>query len=368
MLNKGIVPFFNLEEQNKLVKEEILLRLAQTMDRGDFILGQEVQAFEAMFAAYCECKFAVGLNNGTSALYVALNALGIKPGDEVIVPSATFSATAAAVIQLGATPVFVDIDESTWTIDPNKIQSKITSKTVAIIAVHLYGNPCKLDELQEVAKRNSLFLIEDAAQSHGALYKGKKVGSFGDMACFSFYPSKNLGAMGDAGAVCFNNEDFLEKIKAIRNCGKDRNGEFSYLGYNYRIDPFQASVLQVKLHRLETYNQKRIEIANQYKANITNQKITWQTEQANSKSVYHLFVVKVDNREKFVAHLEKHQIGYSFHYKKPVHLLEAFKNLGLNDSKLEQTEELYAHCVSLPLFPEMTTDQIERVIEVVNQY
>lgn len=362
------VPFFSLKEQSSSVKKDVLEKVATIIDHNEFVLGRELRVFENSFAEYCESKHAIGLTNGTAALYVALRTLGIGPNDEVVLPSATYTATALAIIQLGAKPVFADINRDTWTLDEKDLALKINSNTKAVILVHLYGNPCNMDGILALCKQHSLPLIEDAAQAHGSLYRGQKIGSFGDLACFSFYPSKNLGAMGDAGAITFQNENYLELAKAIRNCGKDNEGNHLFLGFNYRMDPFQSAVLNVKLPLIDSFNEKRRAIAEKYKKGIQNEKLTWQKEQDNAKAVYHLFVLKVDDRKAFTAYLKEHKIGFAFHYLQPVHLQPAYAFLNYQKGDLPHTEDLFERCVSIPLYPEMATADLERVIEVLNVY
>jgi dTDP-4-amino-4,6-dideoxygalactose transaminase len=362
------VPFFTLEFQNKQFKEEVLASIAQTIDRGDFILGEDLLAFESNFAQFCEAPYALGVSNGTAAIYMALKTLGVEAGDEVLLPSATYTATALAIIHLGAIPVFVDIKPDTWTIDLDDAKGRISSKTKAIIGVHLYGNPCKMDELVLFAQQHHLFLIEDAAQAHGASFEGKKVGSWGDMAGFSFYPSKNLGSMGDAGAVTFKDSKLLALANGLRNCGKDALANHKYPGFNYRMTSFQACVLKAKLPHLDSFNEKRKKIASFYKANIQQDKVQWQKVQEGGDAVYHLFVLKVDNREKFIQYLQQNGIGFSFHYKVPVHLQEVYQSYNFKEGDLPVTESLYARCVSIPLFPEMSEEQMARVVAVVNAY
>ncbi|MCB0510444.1 MAG: DegT/DnrJ/EryC1/StrS family aminotransferase [Chitinophagales bacterium] len=365
---KTKVPFFSLQEQSTALKAEVLSAIEKVIEQSDYVLGKDLVQFEKSFASYCESAYALAVSNGTAAIYVALRALNIKEGDEVILPSATFSATALAICQLGATPVFCDIDARTWTIDPADIEKKISNKTKAIIAVHLYGNPCRMDALLELAEKYKIELIEDAAQAHGSSFNKQKVGSFGSMACFSFYPSKNLGSMGDAGAVVYNNPNYTEFLAAIRNCGKNFKGEHEFLGFNYRMTSFQAAVLNVKLPHLDSWNKRRQEIASFYKNNINNPKIEWQESHDSAVSVYHLFVVKADSREKLMAYLEEEGIGYSLHYKEAVHQQAAYKDLVLSTASLPITEDLFSRCVSLPLFPEMTLEQCQRVVEVINAY
>jgi len=360
------IPFFSLKTQSEFFKTDVLESIEKIIDDNSFILGNEVTKFEDQFSSFCDSNYSLGVSNGTAALLIALQILNIKKGDEVILPAATFAATAFAVAQLGAIPIFVDINEDTWLIHPKKIEAKITNKTKAIIVVHLYGNPCDMDAITALAQKHNIPVIEDAAQAHGALFNNKKIGSFGDISCFSFYPSKNLGAMGDAGAIVFQNNKYLEKALAIRNCGKDFNGEHSFIGFNYRMNTFQAAVLNHKLPYLKEFNDKRIAIADYYKTNIVNKKVGWQKTDTTNKNVYHLFVLKVDDREKFVEHLKHHKVGFSFHYKQPVHHLEAFNYL--ETTSLPITEDLFSRCVSIPLYPELSPTEMERVVAIINAY
>lgn len=362
------VPFFSLAAQSELIKQDVLDAIAGIIDNTSFILGETTTKFENDFAAYIGATQALGVSNGTAAIYLALKALGVREGDEVIVPAATFTASAQAVCQLGAKPIFVDISADTWTIDPQCIEEVISPKTKVIMAVHLYGNPCAMQEIMAIAEQHKLFVLEDAAQSHGATYDGQCTGSFGDMACFSFYPSKNLGAMGDAGAVCFKDSAYEEKLKAYRNCGKDATGAFEYMGFNYRMTNFQAAVLNIKLPYLAGWNEKRRAIAEQYNTKITNPKVDHQKVQAKSMAVYHLYVLKVDDRRRFCKHLEEHGIGYAFHYESPLHVQKPYAYLNQKVGSLPIAEDLFSKCVSIPLYPEMEQTAVERVIEVINKY
>jgi dTDP-4-amino-4,6-dideoxygalactose transaminase len=362
------VPFFSLAAQSKLLKQEVLNVIAGIIDNTSFILGEDTANFEKDFAKRIGSAYALGVSNGTVAIYMALKALDVSEGDEVILPAATFTASAQAICQIGATPVFADIEPDTWTIDPKSIEVHITKKTKAIMPVHLYGNPCAMNEIKAIAARHNLYIIEDAAQSHGASYDGQYTGSFGDMACFSFYPSKNLGAMGDAGALCFQDVAYEEKLKAYRNCGKNAAGSFEFMGFNYRMSNIQAAVLNLKLPLLNDWNDKRRAIANQYIAGIRNEKLQHQVVKDKNRSAYHLFVLKTDDRKKFCSHLEANEVGYAFHYETPLHLQKPYAFLSYKEGSLPNTEDLFSKCVSIPLFPEMDEWAVERVIEVINKY
>jgi dTDP-4-amino-4,6-dideoxygalactose transaminase len=310
----------------------------------------------------------VALNNGTSALHLALRSLNIGENDEVIIPSWTFIATAWAVSYVGAKIVFADVDEETWQIDPEDVKRKITKRTKAIIGVHIYGQPFNINEILKIANEYNLYLIEDTAQAHGAEYYNKKVGTFGIVNAFSFYPSKNLGSYGEAGAIATNNEEIANRIKILRNQGQKVRYEHVEIGYNMRMEGFQGAVLNVKLKYLDKWNERRREIAKRYLNEINNPKIKFQKVVEGGKGVYHLFVIKVKDREKFINHLEKFGVGYSFHYPKPVHLQKAYEFLNYKEGSLPITEELSRTTISIPLFPEMTDEEVDYVINVINDY
>ena len=310
----------------------------------------------------------MALNNGTSALHLALRSLNIGENDEVIIPSWTFIATAWAVSYVGAKIVFADVDEETWQIDPEDVKRKITKRTKAIIGVHIYGQPFNINEILKIANEYNLYLIEDTAQAHGAEYYNKKVGTFGIVNAFSFYPSKNLGSYGEAGAIATNNDEIADRIKILRNQGQKVRYEHVEIGYNMRMEGFQGAVLNVKLKYLDKWNERRREIAKRYLNEINNPKIKFQKVVEGGKGVYHLFVIKVKDREKFINHLEKFGVGYSFHYPKPVHLQKAYEFLNYKEGSLPITEELSRTTISIPLFPEMTDEEVDYVINVINDY
>ena len=362
------VPFFDLKRQAKIIKNELLKEIEKVIDECAFSLGFAVEEFEKNFSNYLNIKHVVALNNGTSALHLALKSLNISENDEVIIPSWTFIATAWAVSYVGAKIVFADVDEETWQIDPEDVKRKITKKTKAIIGVHIYGQPFNINQILKLANEYNLYLIEDAAQAHGAEYYNKKVGTFGIVNAFSFYPSKNLGSYGEAGAIATNNEEIAERIKILRNQGQKSKYEHVEIGYNMRMEGFQGAVLNVKLKYLDKWNERRREIARRYLSEINNPKIKFQKVVEGGKGVYHLFVIKVKDREKFVNHLEKFGVGYSFHYPKPVHLQKAYEFLNYKEGSLPITEELSRTTISIPLFPEMTEEEIDYVIKVINDY
>jgi dTDP-4-amino-4,6-dideoxygalactose transaminase len=358
----------NLDAQHQQIKEEVFELLGKVYDAAAFSGGPFVTQFEEEFAAYCNTSYAIGLSNGTAALHLAMLALGIGIGDEVIIPANTYIATAWGVSHTGATPVFVDCTSDTWEIDVTKIEEKITVRTKAIIGVHLYGQPFDVDAIKAICDKHNLLLVEDAAQAHGARYKGKPVGSFGELGCFSFYPSKNLGACGEAGGITTNNEHYVKPIQLLRNQGALERYYHNEIGYNYRMGGFEAASLIVKLKYLDQWNNRRRTIASRYLTEIKNQKLKLQHQPEWAISVFHLFVVTTDNRAAFCNHLEENNIIPAFHYPIPCHLQKAYAHLGYRQGDLPNAEYLAAHCVSLPMFAELTEDQVDHVIDVINTY
>ncbi|HEY8933799.1 MAG TPA: DegT/DnrJ/EryC1/StrS family aminotransferase [Cyclobacteriaceae bacterium] len=367
-MSNTVIPFLDLKKQYLQIKQEVLSSIERVCDDTAFSGGKYVDEFEKHFAAYCDAKYSIALNNGTSALHLAMAALGIGRGDEVIIPANTFIATAWGVSYTGATPVFVDCDAETWQIDPSKIEEKITNKTKAIIGVHLYGQPFNIDAVQAIAKKHNLFLIEDAAQAHGALYKSKRVGTFGEMACFSFYPGKNLGAYGEAGGVTTNNEKYTKHLMSLRNHGSTIRYYHDELGYNMRMGGIEASVLSVKLKYLDDWNLVRKKIAKRYQDEIHNSLIKKQAQPEFADSVYHLFVITVEDREALIRHFNKHNIFPGQHYPVPCHLQKAYSSLNYKKGDFPAAEYLAEHCLSLPMYAELTEDEVNRVIEVANEF
>jgi len=358
----------DLKRQHQSIKGEIFEAFEKVYENTAFSGGPFVEKFEKEFAAFCDTKQAIGLNNGTSALHLAMLALGIGAGDEVIIPANTFIATAWGVSHAGATPVFVDCAADTWQIDASKIEAKITKNTRAIIGVHLYGQPFDIDAVKAIADKHKLFLVEDAAQAQGALYNNKPVGGFAEMACFSFYPGKNLGACGEAGGVTTNNEAYATHLKSLRNHGCIVRYYHDEIGYNMRMGGLEGASLSVKLKYLGEWNNRRRDIAKQYQAKIKNAKITMQAQPAWANSIYHLFVVTVENKDAFVKHLEQNDIIPAFHYPVPCHLQKAYAHLGYKEGDFPNSEYLASHCVSLPMFAELTEEEVARVIDVINAY
>jgi dTDP-4-amino-4,6-dideoxygalactose transaminase len=362
------IPCLDIQRQYRLIKSEVLAKTEEVFDSNAFSGGPYVEQFEKDFAAFCESEFALGCNNGTTALHLALLALGIQAGDEIILPANTFIATAWAISYVGAIPVFVDNDASTWEIDVNQIEAKISSKTKAIMGVHLYGQPFDLDAVLALAKKYNLFVVEDAAQAQGARYKGKPVGTFGDIGCFSFYPGKNLGAYGEAGGLTVQHESYAQHIKSLRNHGMVQRYYHDEIGYNYRMDGLQGAILSIKLKYLSAWNTRRKEIAHRYQTQITSPLITMQAKPEWADSVYHLFVVTTQDRERFSAYLAEHGVQVGYHYPVPCHLQKAYQYLGHQVGDFPHAEYLASHCVSLPMFAELTDEEVDHVIHVVNQY
>lgn len=366
MMQKKI-PCLDLKGQHALVKEEIFSAFERVYEQTAFSGGPFVAEFESSFSQYIGSSYSVGVANGTIALHLAMLALVIGPGDEVIIPANTFIATAWGVSHAGATPVFVDCDES-WNIDPKKIEAAITPKTKAVIGVHLYGQPFDIDAVKSICEKHSLFLVEDAAQAQGARYKGKTVGVFGEMACYSFYPGKNLGACGEAGGITTNNEAYYKHLQSLRNHGSTARYYHDEIGYNYRMGGLEGASLSVKLKYLDGWNNRRREIAKRYQAEIANPKIRFQNKPEWSDGIYHLFVVTTDDKDAFVKHLEANHIVPAYHYPVPCHLQKAYTHLGYREGDFPVSEYLAAHCVSLPMYAELTDEEVRQVIDVVNSF
>lgn len=359
------VSFAKFDKMHDEIKAEIKNAVNKVIDSNMFISGKELEEFEKEFAEYCGSKYCVGCGNGLDGLVLALRAMGVKKGDEVIVPSHTFIATALAVSNIGATPVFVEVKED-YTINPYLIEDKITEKTKVIIAVHLYGQCADMDEINKIAKEHNLYVLEDAAQAHGALYKGRKAGTLSDAAEFSFYPGKNLGAMGDAGCVVTNNKELADKIRELGNYGSSVKYCHNEKGMNSRLDEMQAAILRVKLKKLDKWNKERDRVAQRYLSEITNSKVILPKIADYNNHVWHLFVVRVDDREDFQKYLSEKGVSTLIHYPTAIHKQRAYKefeNLELNIA------DMYAkHVVSLPMFYGMTDEEISYVIECINNY
>jgi len=363
----AVLKLVDLGRHHDPIRKELDAAIAAVVDRGDFILGQAVRDFETAFAAYCGAARAVGVDTGTSALELILRALGIGPGDEVIVPALTFVATASAVEMVGARPVFVDVDPATGLMDQEAALHRAGPKTRAIIPVHLWGQPARVDSLAESA-RGRFHVIEDACQAHGAKVGGRRVGSFGIAAAFSFYPAKNLGAFGDGGAVVTSDEGLAAKVAMLRNYGEARKYEHMYLAYNRRLDTLQAAVLSVKLRHLDRWNAERRTAAQRYREALAGTTVALPSEPIAGESVYHQFVVRTPRRDALAAHLKEQGIETGVHYPFPLHLLPIFKGMGLSTGSFPAAESLAREVLSLPLFPGMTLDEITRVADAIRSF
>lgn len=358
------VPFLDLQAQHRPLRAELDRVIAEVIDSAAFAGGPFVAEFEKDFAAFCEARYAIGLGNGTDALWLTLLASGIGPGDEVITVPSTFMATAEAITYSGATPVFVDIEEGTYTMDPRRLKSALTRRTKAIIPVHLFGQPADMEPILEFARARGLLVIEDAAQAHGAEYKGRKAGSLGDAACFSFYPGKNLGAFGEAGAVVTDNAELQEKIRVLRDHGQVRKYHHAMVGWNCRMDGIQAAVLRVKLRHLTRGNERRRAHAARYNAAFREAAgITPPLEADYARHVYHIYAVRVPERDQVMHALEGEGIDCGIHYPVPVHLQEAYECLGYQRNSFEVSERTSAEFLSLPMYPELSEAQIDFVAE-----
>jgi dTDP-4-amino-4,6-dideoxygalactose transaminase len=356
------VPFLDLSKQFAQIREDVLARLGAVCHSGRFVLGPEVEEFERSFARYCEAGFCVAVNSGTSALHLALLALGVRPGDEVVTTPMTFVATAWAVSYVGATPVFVDIDPATRTLDPDKLQAALTSRTRAILPVHLYGQPADLEPILRVASGHGLPVVEDAAQAHGARYQGRRVGGLGRAGCFSFYPAKNLGAFGEGGALVTNDAELAQGARMLRNHAQMEKYRHECIGFNYRMDAFQGAVLGIKLARLDGWNERRRAHAARYRERLEGvPALGLPAALTDRESVCHLFVVEVDGRDWVARQLQAAGIETGLHYPIPVHLQPAYRHLGLGPGSFPVAERLAQRCLSLPMFPELADEQIDYV-------
>ncbi len=363
-----MIPLIDLKAQYLTIKTEIDAAIAEVINSSQFILGEQVAAFESEFAAYCRTEYALGLNSGTSALHLALLAAGIKPGDEVITVSFTFAATVAAIRYTGASTVLVDIDPRNCTMDPLQLDSVITERTRAILPVHLYGACADMDPILEIARRYDLIVIEDAAQAHGAEYKGRRAGSMGDLACFSFYPSKNLGAFGEAGAVVTNNSRYAEAIRQLRDQGQSQKYRHDYVGYNYRMEGIQGAVLRVKLRQLDEWNEARRRHAANYRRLLAETSLRLLEEMPYYRSVYHVFPVFTPERDNLMKHLKARDIGCAIHYPVPVHLQNAYRDLGYDEGDLPHSELACLEQLSLPMYAELQEEDLKRVAESARQF
>lgn len=366
------VDFVNLKVQYMSLKQEIDTAIQNIIDNTAFTLGEEVVEFENNFARYCGSEFCVGVSSGTDALHLALLACGVGKGDEVILPVNTFIATAEAVSYCGATPVFVDVDEMTYNLDIKKLEERITVRTKAVIPVHLYGQPCNMESVKKIAQDHKLKVIEDACQAHGSEIllsnEWKRMGAIGDVGCFSFYPGKNLGAYGDGGAIVTNDSEIARMIKLLRNHGEESKYIHSVVGYCDRLHAIQAAVLNVKLKKLDEWNHKRRENAALYNHLLKGTGVTLPYCADNVKHVYHLYVIRADDRDGLMQHLSSNGIFTGIHYPTPVHLQGAYRELGYTAGDFTVAERVSGEIISLPMYPELDQSQIRYVAEQINKY
>jgi len=365
------VPMNDLKVQYEQIKEEIDAGLAQVLGNCSFILGPAVASFEAAYAAYCGAEHCVGVSNGTDALVLALRAAGVGPGDEVITTSHTFGATTEAIRQLGARPVFADIEDEYFTLDASAVEERFTDRTRAIVPVHIYGHVADMDPLLEIASRRGAVVVEDAAQAQGARYRDRLAGSMGLAGCFSFYPGKNLGAYGDAGGITTSDAEVAAAIRLLRNHGQDPDRKFWYgeLGYNHRMDGFQGAVLEVKLRHLDVWNERRRAIAERYRAGLAGVPEVRVPREADwAHHVYHLFVVRVPDRQALAAALKEKGVQTAVQYPVPVHLTPAYADLGYGAGDLPVCERACEEIISLPIYPDLDDDGVDYVVEQVRTF
>lgn len=362
------IPFVTFKPLEVELDKDLRAAFECVYNRSWYIEGVEDKAFEKAFAEYCDSKYCVGVGNGLDALMLALKALEVGYGDEVIVPSNTYIATALAVTYVGATPVFIEPDIRTFNIDPTRIEEAITEKTKAIMPVHLYGQPCDMDPILTIAKKHHLYIIEDCAQAHGATYKGKVIGSFGDAAGFSFYPGKNLGALGDAGATVTNNKELSDKIRALGNYGSDYKYHHIYKGNNTRLDELQAAFLSAKLPHLDRMNEERRRIARKYIDGIKNEEVILPYIPEYANPVWHIFGIRCKRRDELETFLNDAGIGTNKHYPIPMHMQECYKDLGFKEGDFPIAEEISATELSIPMYYGMTDEEVQYVIDKVNEF
>lgn len=362
------IQFLNFKPMHSEIEKEMTDKFLEVYRSNWFVMGKQLEEFEVEFANYCCTDYCIGVGNGLEALMLILKAYEIGDGDEVIVPSNTYIATALAVSYVGAKPVFVEPDLKTYNINPTLIEKAITQKTKAIMAVHLYGQPADIDPINEIAQKYGLKVIEDSAQAHGSLYNGKKAGNLGNASGFSLYPGKNLGALGDAGVVTTNDKELADKIKILRNYGSDKKYHNIYKGHNSRLDEIQAGFLRVKLKNLDRWNNERKKIAAIYTNGINNPKVVLPYQPEYADPVWHIFAVRTEKRDEFQNYLHQNGIGTLIHYPIPIHLQPAYKDLGLNKGDLPIAEKIAEEVLSLPMWYGMKNEEIEYIIDKINKW
>jgi dTDP-4-amino-4,6-dideoxygalactose transaminase len=362
------IPYFDLPAQIRSLRKDLDAVISRTLDNCSFCLGPDVAQFEKDFAKYCGAEHCVAFNSGTSALHVAMLLLGVGHGDEVITTPTTFVATSWAISYVGAKPVYLDVDDATFNLDPKLIEKAITPRTKAVMPVHLYGQPFDLDPVLEICRRHNLPLVEDAAQAHGAKYKGKVIGTFGEISCFSFYPGKNLGACGEGGTLVTNNAAFAARARALREHGSSVRYYHDEVGFNYRMEGIQGAVLAVKLKHLPGWTQKRRTIAHTYHDLLADTPLQLPREAKSVESVYHLYVVRHPRRDELKKHLEANGVGCALHYPLPLHLQKCYASLGHKPGDFPVAEKAARECLSLPIYPELTDKQVQRVADVIKDF
>lgn len=372
-----MIQFVDLKDQYNIIKNEIDLAIKNVLKSGWFILGNNVKAFEKDFARYCEVKYGIGVGSGTEALHLALKACGIGEGDRVVTVSNSFIATSLAISYCGATPIFVDIDPQTYNMSPEKLErclkletrnSQFRTRLKAIIPVHLYGQPADMDPILNIARKYGLKVIEDACQAHGARYKGKKVGTLGDIGCFSFYPTKNLGAYGDGGIVLTNDPEIDKRVRLLRDYGREKKYYHRVKGFNSRLDEIQAAILLVKLKYLDKWNERRREVASLYNKFLKNDKVSTPIEKEKDSHVYHLYVIRANRRNELQKFLAKKGIQTQIHYPVPIHLQDGYREFKVKKGNLTITERYAREILSLPIFPELKMDKIKYICKEINSF
>ncbi len=362
-----VIPFGDLKRHYFSIRKQVERAVRSVLESGWFILGERCKAFEDAFSTYCGCKFGVGVGSGTEALHLGLVACGVRPGDEVITVANTCVPTISAISSAGARPVFVDVHPQSYNMDPTQIKPKITSKTRAILPVHLYGQAADLDPILSIARERNLKIVEDCAQAHGTEYKGQKVGSFGDVGCFSFYPSKNLGAFGDGGMVVTSAPEIAENLKMLRNYGQSRRYHHDIKGYNSRLDEIQASILHTKLSYLDGWNSRRNEIAGFYREHVNHPDIIHPCEMGYGRHNFHLYVVRVPERDGLKIRLKEKGIGTEIHFPIPIHHQKAYSDLNIPGDSLPVTERFCGEILSLPNYPELNEEEIGYIAQTIQE-
>ncbi|HVM49471.1 MAG TPA: DegT/DnrJ/EryC1/StrS family aminotransferase [Candidatus Acidoferrum sp.] len=366
--NNNAIPYLDLPAQMRGIRPDIDAAIARTLDNCSFCLGPDVAQFEKDFARFCGAEHCVGFNSGTSALHIAMLLLNVGPGDEVISTPFTFVATSWAISYVGARPVYVDIDDATFNLNPELVERAITPRTKAVLPVHLYGHPFAVEPIQAVCLKHNLPLVEDAAQAHGATYKKKVIGAFGAMSCFSFYPGKNLGAYGEGGALVTRNAAYAARARSLREHGSTKRYYHDEVGFNYRMEGIQGAVLGVKLKHLDAWTRERRRVAHRYHELLADTPLQLPREAPGAESAYHLYVVRHPRRDELKKHLEANHVGCALHYPVPLHLQKCYASLGYRPGSFPIAEKAARECLSLPIYPEMTDAQIQRVAEVIRSF